>query len=74
MFDALLYCSIIVANMRHAGYFAVAASFLQAAKAKWDALRAAAVPKLRTAAPTACAAELWMQSLARLETYVAARA
>ena len=74
MFDALLYCSIVVANMRHSGYFAVTASLLDVAKTKWRALRAAALPKRQTAAPTVCAAELWMQSLARLETYVAAMA
>lgn len=74
MFDALLYCSIVVANMRHAGYFTVATGLFAAARAKWLALRAA-VLRGRRPAPVACyAAEVWTQSLARLETYVAAMA
>ena len=74
MFDTLLYCSIVVANMRHAGYFAVAAHLLATAQAKWRALRAAAL-RGRTPAPVACcAAEVWAESLARLETYAAAMA
>ena len=74
MFDALLYCSIIVANMRHAGYFAAAAGLLAAAPAKWRALRASALRARRSAPGACCAAEVWTESLARLETYVAAMA
>ena len=74
MFDALLYCSIVVANMRHAGYFTVATSLFAAARAKWLAVRAA-VLRGRRPAPVAChAAGVWTQSVARLETYVAAMA
>ena len=74
MFDALLSCSIVVANMRHVGYFAAAAGLLEAAQAKWLALRAA-VLRRRRSAPVGCsAAEVWMESLARLETYVATMA
>ena len=72
MFDALFYCSIVVGNMRHAGYFAVTTGLLKAAQAKWLALRATALRKRRPAPIGCCAAELWMPSLARLETYVAA--
>jgi len=73
MFDALLYCSIMVATMRDAGTFAAAAGLLEAAKAKWDALRAAALRRPGSPPSAPCgAADIWTQSLARLETYVAA--
>ena len=49
MFDALLYCSIVVANMRHAGYFTVATSLFAAARAKWLAVRAAVLRGRRPA-------------------------
>jgi hypothetical protein len=89
MFDALLYCSIM-AEIKHGYFLilgdfvrAITAQF----RALWAlALRAMARPGRKTTArgtlaqttrhtPVACRPrEAWMQSLARLETYVATMA
>jgi hypothetical protein len=66
MFDALLYCAIM-AEIKH-GYFLIVADFVRTITAQFRALWAR-----RT--PVACRqCEAWMQSLARLETYVATMA
>ena len=63
MFDALLYCHVM-ADIRH-GYFLIVADFVRTIAAQFRALWEAR-------APVACRQhEAWMQSLARLETYVA---
>jgi hypothetical protein len=70
MFDALLYCQVcchVMADIRH-GYFLMVADFVRTIAAQFRALRAG-----RT--PIACRPqEVWLQSLARLETYVASTA
>ena len=67
MFDALLYCQIVchvMADIRH-GYFLLVAEFARTIAAQFRALWAG-----RTS--IACRPqEHWLQSLARLETYVA---
>jgi hypothetical protein len=66
MFDALLYCHVM-ADIRH-GYFLMVADFVRTIAAQFRAL-----PAERP--PTACRQrEVWLQSLARLETYVASMA
>jgi hypothetical protein len=70
MFDALLYgqvyCQVyreVMADIRH-GYFLMVADFIRTITAQFRALWAG-----RT--PNACRPqEVWLQSLARLETYV----
>jgi hypothetical protein len=66
MFDALLYCQIM-ADIRH-GYFLMVADFVRTIAAQFRALWAGR--------PTiACRPqEHWLQSLERLETYVASTA
>jgi hypothetical protein len=70
MFDALLYCQVVchvMADIRH-GYFLLVADFVRTVTAQFRAL---------WAGPPAVACrqrEAWMQSLARLETYVASMA
>jgi hypothetical protein len=62
MFDALLYCQVM-ADIRH-GYFLLVAEFARTIAAQFRALWA-------ERPPVACRPrEAWMQSLARLETYV----
>jgi hypothetical protein len=81
MFDALLYCQVM-ADIRH-GYFLMVADFVRTITAQFRAvwaasLRAMAHGTLAQRArhtPVACQPrEAWMQSLARLETYVASMA
>jgi len=70
MFDALLYCQVVchvMADIKH-GYFLMVADFVRTIAAQFRALWAR-----RT--PIACRPqEDWVQSLARLETYVASMA
>jgi hypothetical protein len=70
MFDALLYCQVVcqvMADIRH-GYFLMVADFVRAIAAQFRAL-------WRQRPPIACQPpEIWVQSLARLETYVASMA
>jgi hypothetical protein len=70
MFDALLCCQVVchvMADIRH-GYFLMVADFVRTIAAQFRALWAR-----RT--PIACRPqEVWLQSLARLETYVASTA
>jgi len=74
MFDALLYCQVVcqvyrevMADIRH-GYFLMVADFVRTIAAQFRALWAK-----RT--PIACRPqEHWLQSLARLETYVTSMA
>jgi hypothetical protein len=85
MFDALLYCHIVchvMADIRH-GYFLIVADFVRTIAAQFRALWAASLRAMahgtlaqRTRhTPAACRPrEAWMQSLARLETYVASMA
>jgi hypothetical protein len=85
MFDALLYCQIVchvMADIRH-GYFLIVADFVRTITAQFRALWAASLRAMahgtlaqRTRRPPlACQPrEAWMQSLARLETYVASMA
>jgi hypothetical protein len=66
MFDALLYCQVM-ADIRH-GYFLMVADFVRTIAAQFRALWA-------ERPPVACEPrEAWLQSLARLETYVASMA
>ena len=85
MFDALLYCQVVshvMADIRH-GYFLMVADFVRTIMAQFRALWAASLRVMahgtlaqRTRhTPVACRPrEAWMQSLARLETYVASMA
>lgn len=82
MFDALLYCHVM-ADIRH-GYFLMVADFVRTIAAQFRALWAASLRTMahgtlahETLAqttrhtPVACQSrEAWLQSLARLETYV----
>jgi hypothetical protein len=81
MFDALLYCHVM-ADIRH-GYFLIVADFVRAITAQIRVLCATALRTLARGTlaqrarhtPVACRQrEAWMQSLARLETYVASMA
>jgi hypothetical protein len=81
MFDALLYCQVM-ADIRH-GYFLVVADFVRTITAQFRALWAASLRAIahgtlvqRTQhTPDACQPrEAWLQSLNRLETYVASMA
>jgi hypothetical protein len=66
MFDALLYCQVM-ADIRH-GYFLMVAEFVRAITSQFRAL-------WRGRRPVVCRQrEAWMQSLARLDTYVASMA
>ena len=66
MFDALLYCQVM-ADIRH-GYFLIVADFVRTITAQFRAL-------WTERPPIACRPrEHWLQSLARLETYVASMA
>jgi hypothetical protein len=66
MFDALLYCQVM-ADIRH-GYFLMVADFVRTITAQFRALWPGRPP-------IACRPqEHWLQSLARLETYVASMA
>jgi hypothetical protein len=66
MFDALLYCQVMT-DIRH-GYFLMVAAFVRTITAQFRALWADRLP-------IACRPqEHWLQSLARLETYVASMA
>jgi len=86
MFDALLYCQVycqVMADIRH-GYFLMIADFVRAITAQFRALWAASLRAMAQRAmthgtlarrtrrpPVACRQrEAWLQSLARLETYV----
>ncbi len=86
MFDALLYCQImchVMADIRH-GYFLIVADFVRTIAAQVRALWAASLRAMAQRAmahgtlaqgtrhtPVACPPrEAWLQSLARLETYV----
>jgi hypothetical protein len=70
MFDALLYCQVycqvycrVMADIKH-GYFLMVADFVRTIAAQFRALWAGRPP-------IACRPqEVWLQSLARLETYV----
>jgi hypothetical protein len=90
MFDALLYCQImchVMADIRH-GYFLIVADFVRTIAAQFRALWAAFLRTMAQRAmahgtlaqstrhtPVACQPrEAWMQSLARLETYVSSMA
>jgi hypothetical protein len=82
MFDALLYCQVM-AEIKH-GYFLIVADFVRTITAQFRALWAASLRAMAQRAmahgtlaqrtrhtPAACQPrEAWMQSLARLETYV----
>jgi hypothetical protein len=76
MFDALLYCQVM-ADIRH-GYFLIVADFVRTVAAEFRALWAMARSTARGTwaqtpgrRPVACQQrEAWLQSLARLETYV----
>jgi hypothetical protein len=80
MFDALLYCHIM-ADIRH-GYFLIVADFIRAITAQFGMLWAMAKSAARGMwaqtmgrRPVACRQrDAWLQSLARLETYVASMA
>jgi hypothetical protein len=66
MFDALLYCQVM-ADIRH-GYFLIVTDFVRTITAQFRAPGARRMP-------VACRQqEAWLQSLARLETYVASMA
>jgi hypothetical protein len=66
MFDALLYCQVM-ADIRH-GYFLMVADFVRTITAQFRAL-------WRGRRPVVCRQrEAWMQSLARLDSYVASMA
>jgi hypothetical protein len=85
MFDALLYCQIVchvMADIRH-GYFLIVAGFVRTITAQFRALWAASLRAMAHGTlaqrtrhpPLACQPrEAWLQSLARLETYVASMA
>jgi hypothetical protein len=85
MFDALLYCQIVchvMADIKH-GYFLMVADFVRVITAEFRALWAASLRAMahgtlaQTARrpPIACRPqEAWLQSLARLETYVSSMA
>ena len=70
MFDALLYCQVVcqvMADIRH-GYFLMVADFVRTITAQFRALR-------QGRRPVVCRQrEAWMQSLARLDSYVASMA
>ena len=70
MFDALLYCQVVcrvMADIRH-GYFLMVADFVGAITAQFRAL-------WQGRRPVVCRQrEAWMQSLARLDSYVASMA
>jgi hypothetical protein len=77
MFDALLYCHVM-ADIRH-GYFLIVADFVRTIKGELRALWAASrramahgtLAQRTRHTPVACRPrEAWLQSLARLETYV----
>lgn len=74
MFDALLYCQVmcqvmchVMADIRH-GYFLLVAEFARTIAAQFRALWA------RRTSIACRPQEVWLQSLARLETYVASTA
>jgi hypothetical protein len=81
MFDALLYCQVVshvMADIRH-GYFLMVADFVRTIAAQFRALWAASIRAIAHGTlaqttwrpPVACQPqEAWLQSLARLETYV----
>jgi hypothetical protein len=78
MFDALVYCYVML-NIKHGGHGLVAAALIRAFDAHYHALRAAAVRLWRGTAPAPRSTlhshhEAWLQSLTRLETYVASMA
>jgi hypothetical protein len=78
MFDALVYCYVML-NVKHGGHVLVAAAAARALQARYHGLRAAAARFWRGTAPRQCLRpcspqEAWMQSLTRLETYVASMA
>jgi hypothetical protein len=70
MFDALLYCQVVchvMADIRH-GYFLMVADFVRTVTSQFRAL-------WRGRRPVVCRQrEAWMQSLARLDSYVASMA
>ena len=81
MFDALLYCHVM-ADIRH-GYFLIVADFVRTITAQFRALWAASLgamahgslaQRTRHTPVAGRHQEAWMQSLARLETYVASMA
>ena len=80
MFDALLYCYLMM-NMKHGGRLLVVADVARALHAHYRAIHAAlsrlwrgtALPRRQS--PFLCGPqEVWLQSLTRLETYVASMA
>jgi hypothetical protein len=90
MFDALLYCQVychVMADIRH-GYFLIVADFVRTIAAQFRALWGASLRAMARRAmahgtlaqstrrtPVSCQPrEAWMQSLARLETYVSSMA
>jgi hypothetical protein len=78
MFEVLVYCYVML-NFKHGGHVLVAAALVRALDARYRALRAAAVRLWRGTAPTRRPSLLshhvaWMESLTRLETYVASMA
>jgi hypothetical protein len=82
MFDALLYCYVMM-NMKYGGHGLVVADVVRALQARYRAVRATAarlwprtaVMPRGTPAPLLCGSrEAWVQSLTRLETYVASMA
>jgi hypothetical protein len=81
MFDALLYCHVMT-DIRH-GYFLIVADFVRTIAAQFRALWAASLRVMAHGTlaqttrrpPIACRPqEAWLQSLARLETYVSSMA
>jgi hypothetical protein len=81
MFDALLYCQVmhqVMADIRH-GYFLIVADFVRTIAAEfralWSASRSAMAHgtlarRMRHTPATCQPRDAWLQSLARLETYV----
>ena len=77
MFDALVYCYVML-NFKHGGHVLVAAALMRALDAKYRLLRTVLERLWRGTVPAPqrrCGhREAWMQSLSRLETYVASMA
>ncbi len=80
MFDALLYCYVVM-NMKHGGHLLVVTDVARALRAHYRAIHAAlsrlwrgTAPRRRQSPFLCSPQEVWLQSLTRLETYVASMA